>query len=393
MPAFLRSALAAVLALFVLSGPEASAFKLTPKTGVAAGAAAGVGWSLKKNIGKMTDRLSSMLGDSVNGRGDKLGEHEAWFEKTGGRLALDAHPLLSLPKRALDAGEEMPAAVKRGVERLSKWAGDKLAALAVGKKDREFLESGTGILGPNPLPEPRAMSVAARSKDTDPWGVGRESAFSAAATQQPAEDCWMATGGRACPARATSPWDKEYKPAKNGPWGGGADRANAETHPNTGQEDGNAQSDYEAALNRTLGKSVGGIVEDIDYDSMLAALEEKEAAQKRAEEAERERQERLAARRQAKEAERRRQARLADKRRLERERQEQAALEQRWRQEARQREYRQQVIQSFHQSLNNLNDQIARQHGWGGSRSSTNEPGRIEDGEWCDAACERSRRR
>ena len=312
------------VAILVLScAMPAEAGWLARGTGVA-----GAGYALKENLNDLVDRFGEMTDAAISGDSAKAAAVWAKVKETPGRIIKDAFPVLKLGDAALAAKERVKDRLKSAERKIGRFArrtgeatADVRAALAVGKSERDWYESGTGLLSKAPLPSARV--AVARSHPplpkSDPWGAAPTSA-----ARSP--DPWGAAPAAA--ARSPDPWGAAPTSAARSqdPWGATGGGAAGRVALPSGRD-----TKWTAALGAALGDDP--TTGSGDYRAALDALETREAERQEAEraaaaarrEAEQREAERVAAaaRREAKrqEAERVAAARREAERQEERERQ------------------------------------------------------------------------
>ena len=293
---------AAPLAAALLLGATPAGADWMPKPSgatVAGGiAVAGVGWSLKKNLGEAGDQIGEMVSAAIRGDTGEVGRLSKDLMKLPVDIAVDAFPVLTVGAGALDAagaaGEKVRKrleAAKRRVGQLAGAAGETVAdarvALAVDEDDRRWYESAVKVLDKSRLAAvtvPRTRQAPDPGTRADPWGT-------VAKTGEPSRD----------PGAAVAKVDPWAPDAGQG-WDVAADTP-ALAAPADAQADAQWQDEYAVALNRLLGLSSG----DDGYEAALDTVERMEIEAVRRQE-ERERLARL-------EAEEREQARLAEEER------------------------------------------------------------------------------
>ena len=368
---------------------------------------AGAGYALKENLGDLVDRFDEMTDAAFSGDSAKAADVWAKVKGTPGRIVKDAFPVLKLGDAALaakarvkDRLESAERKVGRFVRRTGEAAADVRAALAVGKRERDWYESGTGVLAKEPLPVAvvsGARTAPAPQAKADPWGA----APTAAAARSP--DPGGATGGGAAVGRVWNaqgtgsvalpadwrdrqdPWDAAptaaaaRSPEPGGVTDGGAAAGYVWNAEGTGivalpsdwrepKGTATAAADpddaYAAALDAALGDDP--TTGSGDYRAALGALETREAERQEAErvaaarrEAERQEAERVAAAR--REAERREAERVAAAERREAERQMRRDAE-----DARRRQ--EQFVNSIQQTVNTMQQTLQTLQGSGTSR-------------------------
>lgn len=348
----------AVAALLLLPGAFAEATWLA--RGQAVG---GAGYSVKKNLGELTDRFNEMAGAVIDG--DGKGVEQGWEEvrKTTGNLLKDAFPVLKIGDAAISAKDGFKKRLKSAEEKIGRFvggAGENVSgvrsALAIGVGERRWYASETGILAKRPLPAVSPPPKAGKKWPADPWGP----------TLTAASDCRRWASRRfdpaceAASARSPDPWGTAPTPAaarSSDPWGaaGRAARPSERTPKRTAATG--------AALGDETPTGTG------DYRAALDALETREAERREAERQEAERQEAerreaervaAAARREAEaeRAENERQRRQAETERAENERQRWQAETERRQAEAKQ--VTQEMYWQLNQSLQQLNQQMNR---------------------------------
>ena len=314
-----RHLLAALVAVTLLSNAPPAEAGWIPKPGatVAGGlVAGGFAWSMKKNIGEATDQVGELLNAFLREDADEVNRISGSFERLGGKIGMDASPLLSIGAGALDGarvvGEKINKrlnAAKRVLGRLAGKAGDARAALAIDSDERPLYESNR-VLGkarlpavtvsrtrqaPDPYPSSlaeawgmdaetirRSRDPAAYAGKADPWaqdaGQGWDSPPAAPVATR--TDAWSDDAGEGEQSRragasiaGADPWGQEPKEEEMGtgdagPWGedGRAGREGGDVAT------GRLQGEYAAALDRFLGAEEGSS----DYEATLSALLERE---------------------------------------------------------------------------------------------------------------------
>ena len=341
--------------------------------------AAGVGWSLRKNIGEATDRLREVFDAADRGNAAEFNRISGEFGRLGGKIGMDASPVLSIGAGALnvarDAGEKIKETLGRLAGKAGETFGDARAALAIDPDERQLYESNR-VLGKTRLP---AVTVSRTRREPDPyagsmaraWGMDaetvRRSRDPAAYAGRP--DPWgqdAGQGRKSSPsgpvATTTDVWaddDGEHEQNRHvgastadaDPWGQDAGKvwdspSGLPVAADAGDKrtDTEWQSEYSAALNHFLGLDE----DDSSYEAALKTVERLELEAVRRQE-ERERQARLEAQ------ERERLARLEKRRRLEaQERERQANLERQRRNEAASRQRMQQTLQNINRTATSL---------------------------------------
>ena len=322
---------------------------------------AGAGYALKENLGDLVDRFREMTDAAFSGDSAKAADVWAKVKGTPGRIIKDAFPVLKLGDAALAAKarvlESAERKVGRFVRRTGEAAADVRAALAVGKRERDWYESGTGVLGKEPLPVAvvsGARTAPAPQANADPWGA----APTAAAARNP--DPGGVTGGGAADSAAGGyVWNAEGTGfvALPSDWRDPKGTATAAADPDDA---------YAAALDAALGDDP--TTGSGDYRAALGALETREAERREAErvaaarrEAERREAERVAAAR--REAERQEAERVAAAERREAKRQRRRDAEY-----ARRRQ--EQFANSIQQSVNMMRQTLQILQGSGTSQPS-----------------------
>ena len=215
---------------------------------------AGAGYALKENLGDLVDSFGEMTDAAFSGDSAKAADVWAKVKGTPGRIIKDAFPVLKLGDAALaakgrvkDRLESAERKVGRFVRRTGEAAGeaaaDVRAALAVGKRERDWYESGTGVLGKEPLPVAvvsGARTAPAPQANADPWGA----APTVAAARSP--DPGGATGGGAAVGRV---WNAQGTGSvalpsdwrdRQDPWGAAPTAAAARSPDPGGVTDGGA---------------------------------------------------------------------------------------------------------------------------------------------------------
>ena len=319
-PTLAATPLAAALLVLSCAMP-AEAGWLARGTGVA-----GTGNALKENLGDLLDRFSEMSDATMSGDATKAEAVWAKVKQTPGRIIKDAFPVLKLGDAALAAKEGVEERLKSAERKIGRFVGgvgetvaDARAALAVGAGERDWYESGTGILAKAPLPAAAVSGIRAAANSepkADPWADDTTTAGQSG-------DVWGDDAGE--DGRGTHDWASAG--TETDPWGHDAGTEwDSPPDVTVAADDGDGhreaeqwQSEYAVALNHFFGLDDG----DDDYEAALSTVE---------------RLEREAIRRQE---ERERQARLQEQERMEaarrqkeRERQERLAAEQRARQRA-----------------------------------------------------------
>ena len=306
---------------------------------------AGAGSALKENLDDLVDRFGEMTDAAVSGDSAKAADVWAKVKVTPGRIIKDAFPVLKLGHAALAAKGRVRNRLKsaerkigRFVRRTGEAAADARAALAVGKGERSWYESASGILAKAQLPPVRALAARARAAfqaKSDPWGA-------APTTAARSSDPWSAAPAAAS-ARSSDPW---------GATGGGASGTVA-LQPAR-------DTKWTAALDAALGDDPA--TGTGDYRAALGALETREAERQEAERV-------AAARREAERQEAERVAAAAERRRAERRRQIRRDLE-------RDAEYgrlrQEQFVNSIQQSVDTIRQTVqgsggSQPSGWGSS--------------------------
>ena len=332
---------ALVAVTFALSASPADA-RWMPNHGpvVATGVAGGVAWSLKEHLGGATEQVGEALGAFFRGDADGLDRISEELKRLPGKIGMDAHPVLSLGTRALDAARDKGRKFKKRLEsaigRLAGRAGetfaDARAALAIDRDEQPYYESEARVLGKAPLPSVKISRIR-QAPDSYPkslaeaWGMDAETIRRSRdpATWAPKPDPWGQDEGQgwdsppaASAATKTDVWGDETGERKNtppagasmaraDPWGQAAGQkwnspAGTPVAGDVGGEltDTEWQNEYAAALNHFLGLDD----DDSSYEAALSTVErlereaverERLAEQQRLEAQERERQARLEA--------------------------------------------------------------------------------------------------
>ena len=330
---------------------------------------AGAGYALKENLDDLVDRFGEMTDAAISGDSAKAADVWAKVKVTPGRIIKDAFPVLKLGHAALAAKGRVRDRLKsaerkigRFVRRTGEAAADARAALAVGKGERSWYESASGILAKAQLPPVRALAARTRAAfqaKSDPWGA-------APTTAARSPDPWSAAPAAAS-ARSSDPW---------GATGGGASGTVARQPAR--------DTKWTAALGAALGDDPA--TGTGDYRAALGALETREAERQEAERvaavrreaervaaARREAERVAAARREAERQEAERQeaervAAAAERRRAERRRQIRRDLERDLERDAEYGRLRQeQFVNSIQQSVDTIRQTV---QGSGGSQSS-----------------------
>lgn len=233
---------------------------------------AGAGYALKENLGDLVDRFGEATGAAFSGDSAKAADVWAKVKGTPGRIVKDAFPVLKLGDAALAAKARVLKSAERKVGRFVRRTGeaaaDARAALAVGKRERDWYESGTGVLGKEPLPVAvvsGARTAPAPQAKADPWGA----APTAAAARSP--DPGGVTDGGAAVGYV---WNAEGTGivALPSDWREPKGTATAAADPDDA---------YAAALDAALGDDP--TTGSGDYRAALGALETREAERREAE--------------------------------------------------------------------------------------------------------------
>ena len=135
-------------------------------TAAAGAAAAGVGYSLRKNLGELIEQFGGVLGANIEEDAEVVYWLAGETDKFSGKLVGDSHPVLKGVSYSIDASRAAVAGFKeklrsaqRKIGRLVGKAGetvlDARAALAINKNERRWYESESGILDTRPLPAVR----------------------------------------------------------------------------------------------------------------------------------------------------------------------------------------------------------------------------------------------
>ena len=183
----------AAVALLLSAAPAEAGWKppVPGSTAAAGAAAAGVGYSLRKNLGELIEQFGGVFGASIEEDDEAVYRLAAETDRFSGKLVGDSHPVLKGVSYSIDFSRAAAAGFKeklrsaqRKIERLAGKAGetvlDARAALAINKNERRWYESQSGILDTRPLPEvrvrvppstPVSSAAAAPVQDDDifPW--------------------------------------------------------------------------------------------------------------------------------------------------------------------------------------------------------------------------------
>ena len=206
---------APLVAALLLCVAPAQAGWLPERAGAAAvgvAGAAGVGYAVKENTGELLQHFGTMWDAFRQGNKEKADETWAAVRETPGNIARGFFPVLKVGDAALAAkegarktaeGRPAQGGALRGRRRP---AGRRRAcgARESAQSEREWYESGAGVLAKAPLPTPAAFG-AGRSAPAkaDPWsgntgqGAGHRDPWAAAGSGSPA--------GRARTRRRRSP--------------------------------------------------------------------------------------------------------------------------------------------------------------------------------------------
>lgn len=207
----------------------------------------GIGYSLKKNLGDAIEALSDMTQAVMNDNRQDFLKAEERINSLPKNLVVDSFPVLSGPNRIVMAARTHWASFKNRIQGFLSGADntviDNRLALAVGKKDRNWLESNTGILNLNPLP-----SVSGTKFVIVPAEKSERSANNTGSWSE-----WQPKPEYQLPVRETA---------------------------------ADSRSEYEIALADTFGDNSAILAEEINYEAALENLDAKELA--RQTEAERE---------------------------------------------------------------------------------------------------------
>ena len=165
--------------LHIVTGPAAVALLLSAvaaeagwkppapgPTAAAVAAAAGIGYSLRKNQGELVEQAGRAVSASMEGDTKEVERLVAETDRFSGKLVVDSHPVLrglswfaNTPRDAATRLREKLRSAQRKIGRLVSRAGetvlDARAALAVDRTERRWYESESGILDTRPLPAVR----------------------------------------------------------------------------------------------------------------------------------------------------------------------------------------------------------------------------------------------
>ena len=183
----------AAVALLLSAAPAEAGWKppAPGSTAAAGAAAAGVGYSLRKNLGELIEQFGGVIGASIEEDAEAVYRLAAETDRFSGKLVGDSHPVLKGVFYSIHASRAAVAGVKeklrsaqRKIGRLAGKAGetvlDARAALAINKNERRWYESQSGILDTRPLPEVRvrvpsstpvssAAAAPVQNDDIFPW--------------------------------------------------------------------------------------------------------------------------------------------------------------------------------------------------------------------------------
>lgn len=312
----------------------------------------GVGHSLHKNVGSLTEKLEEVLRDSIAGDDGVLKKTEQTIRDFGRNVAMDAFPVLGLGEKARSA--------KNRVRELFHSARDTVsnaASLAINRSERKWYKSEAKIVDSRPLTVlPKSSFVSRRLVVTKPatatagWnpdssGKRVEAKQVSASGEKPGWfRKWVESEQSAQPdchgvlseAKAASCERRQWLAKRNlwpvvksDPWGVGTARVHGEDDNRKPSEE--SQNEYEKALAATLVSHQLNTSTDGDYMAALTELEARAAESQAQEEAERHRLEEERRAEEIAEARRREEERwaeeIAEARRLEVERQEKAQRE------------------------------------------------------------------
>ena len=158
----------AAVALLLSAAPAEAGWKppVPGSTAAAGAAAAGVGYSLRKNLGELIEQFRGVFGASIEEDDEAVYRLAAETDGFSGKLVGDSHPVLKGVSYSIDFSRAAAAGFKeklrsaqRKIERLAGKAGETVlnarAALAINKNERRWYESESGILDTRPLPAVR----------------------------------------------------------------------------------------------------------------------------------------------------------------------------------------------------------------------------------------------
>ena len=188
------AALPAAVAVLLTAAPAEAGWRPSSPgtTAVAGGAAAGVGYSLRKNVGELVEQFGEVLGASMEGDAGEVARLAAETDRFSGRLVRDSNWVLKGLSQSVDASRDAATRLRgklqsaqrkigRFVSRAGETVLDARAALAIDGTERPWYESESGILDTRPLPAVRvpapsgvrvSAAAAAPAQDDDfmPWG-------------------------------------------------------------------------------------------------------------------------------------------------------------------------------------------------------------------------------
>ena len=284
-----RSLAASTVAVFLVAASS-------PVEAGLLGRAIGVGgvvYSLKKNLGDLTDTFGDMMGAAV--KGDTGAVAESWEEVKSlpGRLIVDAFPVFGVARAVGERAQSAKERVKGFFGGAGKAVADARAALAISREERKWYKSETKVLDSRPLP-------AARSRLIDPSGSARLGATTAKAGSSPGKPGWLEEWveaeqrkrpncyGAVTVAKAAEcerdvwaeKW-REEKPVTAKAPKGGEDPSGRATEPAAREDELRKsadpwQSEYEKALEDALGGGQAKASPGSDYLEALKELEHKE---------------------------------------------------------------------------------------------------------------------
>ena len=152
-------------------------------------AAAGLGYSLKKNLREGLQKVSRLLSASVNDDSKEVERISRELGKLPTKIALDAFPVLAAGSWALEASraaaEKFRKKLRTVRQKIGRFLGDPRSALSMDKDERRWYESKGGILARQPLPAVKVShgldtpghgntaSVAEEDGNSPDWGAQR----------------------------------------------------------------------------------------------------------------------------------------------------------------------------------------------------------------------------
>ena len=152
-------------------------------------AAAGLGYSLKKNLRELLQKLDRVLIANVNEDSEEVERISREVDKQTIKFGLDAFPVLAAGSRALEASRSAAEKLSKKLttvrQKIGRFLGDPRSALSVDDDERRWSESKGGILARKPLPAVKVShgldtpghgntaSVAEEDDNSPDWGAQR----------------------------------------------------------------------------------------------------------------------------------------------------------------------------------------------------------------------------